>query len=78
MNVKFLIVSKKESLTHQYSCEIINIIFQKEPMICPCKAVNTSSKSLSPSLLTNYDSDPDINCKLMLNGTSHLHKQSRS
>ena len=36
-------------------------------MTCPCKAVNTSSKSLSPSLLTNYDSDPDINYRLMLN-----------
>ena len=72
MSVKFLIVPKKESLTHQYSCEIINIIFQKEPVICPCKAVKSSSKSLSPSLLTNCDHVLTISLFLLISSSQYL------
>ena len=72
MSVKFLIVPKQESLTHQYSFEIISIVFQKEPIICPCRAVKTFSKSLSPSLLTNCDPVLIISLFLLISSSQYL------
>lgn len=50
---------EKGPLTHHYSCQIIDRIFDKETITCHCKAVDTSSESLSPLLLTDSDSNSD-------------------